>query len=255
MNSSSLLKALGATAAATVLTLVGSTAASAGSSPAPVSPYIVGGGQASEDYAFMASLHANGGFHCGASLVSPDVAVTAAHCVEGAVEYAVRVGSAHRSSGGETSTVGEVLVHPEYDFAVLRLTEPVQAQPITIADEAPAGTPTRLLGWGQVTPERGADEGSESLKELDTTLVDSGCTSISPQGELCVDSPLDENGDPQGACYGDSGGPAIVRVADQWQLIGATSRGGNDSLTCAEAPSIYTDVTALRDFVESALNN
>ncbi|WP_455353201.1 S1 family peptidase [Streptomyces sp. SYSU K217416] len=255
MNKSSLLKALGATTVATVLTLAGSTAASAGSSPDPVSPYIVGGGQASEDYAFMASLHANGGFQCGASLVSPDVAVTAAHCVEDGAEYTVRVGSADRSSGGETSAVDEVLTHPQYDFAVLRLAEPVQAQPIAIAGEAPVGTPTRLLGWGQVTPERGADEGSESLKELDTTLVDSGCTGISPEGELCVDSPLDENGDPQGACYGDSGGPAIVRAGDEWQLIGATSRSGNDSLTCAEAPSIYTDVTALRDFVESALND
>lgn len=254
MQTSSLLKALGATIAATALTLVGSTVASAGSTPDPASPYIVGGGQASENYAFMASLHANGEFQCGASLVSPTVAVTAAHCVEGSAAYMVRVGSANRSSGGETSTVGEVLIHPQYDFAVLRLTQPVQAQSIAISDEAPLGTPTRILGWGQVTPERGADEGSESLKELDTTLVDSGCTSISPEGELCVDSPLDENGVPQGACYGDSGGPAIVRVGNTWQLIGATSRGGNDSMTCAEAPSIYTDVTSLRDFVESALN-
>lgn len=254
MQTSPLLKALGATATATVLTLVGPTAAFAAGTPEPVSPYIVGGGQASEDYAFMASLHGSEGFQCGASLVSPDVAVTAAHCVDGGAAYTVRVGSADRSSGGETSAVGEVLVHPRYDFAVLRLTEPVRAQPITIADEAPVGTATRLLGWGQVTPERGADNGSESLKELDTTLVDSGCTSISPQGELCVDSPLDENGVPQGACYGDSGGPAIVRVGDEWQLIGATSRSGSDSWTCAEAPSIYTDVTALRDFVDSALN-
>ncbi|MGW8885657.1 S1 family peptidase [Streptomyces sp. NPDC055749] len=254
MYKSSPLKTLGATAAASVLILVGSTAASAGSTPGPVSPYIVGGGQASEEYAFMTSLHANDGFQCGASLVAPQLAVTAAHCVEDDAEYTVRAGSADRSSGGETSAVEEVVVHPEYDFAVLRLTEPVEAQPIAIADEAPVGTPTRLLGWGQVTPERGADEGSESLKELDTTLVDSGCTGISPAGELCVDSPLDENGVPQGACYGDSGGPAIVRAGDEWQLIGATSRGGGDSLTCAEAPSIYTDVTALRDFVESALN-
>jgi secreted trypsin-like serine protease len=78
-----------------------------------------------------------------------------------------------------------------------------------------------------------------TLQQLDTSIVnDYECSGISRSSEICTDNPNNNSG----ACYGDSGGPQVKRVNGVWQLIGATSRAGNNSTTCATAPSIYVDV-------------
>ncbi|MFE0460703.1 S1 family peptidase [Kitasatospora sp. NPDC058965] len=250
-------KALGALTAATALALaVPATGAAAAPAGHPL-PHIVGGGTASQTYSFMISLQQDGSHVCGASLISPTWAVTAAHCVSGATpdQFTVRVGSTDRTGGGEVTGLSRIVVHPNYstnnDIALLQLSSPVQAAPIRIADSAPVGTATRLLGWGQETPQPGGDGGPDQLKELDTSLVADGCAEGFDAGsELCVNNPQGPDGSNQGACYGDSGGPAIARVNGDWQLIGATSRSGGDA-TCAVNPSIYTNVTAFADFVRT----
>jgi secreted trypsin-like serine protease len=259
LRTSHLPKALGALTAAAALALAApATLASAAPTGHPA-PQIVGGGSASQTYSFMVALLQNGSQICGASLISPTWAVTAAHCVSGSTpdQLTVRVGSADRTSGGELAGLSRIVVHPNYntndDIALLQLASPVQAAPIRIADSAPVGTATRLLGWGQETPEPGGDGGPDQLKELDTTLVASGCAEgFDAATELCVNNPQGPDGSNQGACYGDSGGPAITLVNGEWQLIGATSRSGGGS-TCAVDPSIYTNVTAFKDFVQSTM--
>ncbi|MET8630678.1 serine protease [Kitasatospora sp. NPDC004669] len=259
MTRFTLPKILGATATAAALAL----AAPVASAHAAAGPDIVGGGSASQTYSFMVSLQDSNGHECGASLISPTWAVTAAHCVDGssAADFTVRVGSTDRTNGGEVSAVSQFIPHPSYnsasgnnyDIALIQLATPVQATPIGIADSSPAvGTAIRLLGWGQEQPQRGADNGPDQLKELDTSVVGSGCAEgFDAHSELCVNNPQGPDGSNQGACYGDSGGPAVAQVAGAWRLVGATSRAGSADSTCAVAPSIYTDVTAYRDFIRS----
>ncbi|MFE2408529.1 S1 family peptidase [Kitasatospora sp. NPDC059408] len=249
---------LAAAAAATALALA---APGTGASAAPVpSPPIIGGGSASQNYSFIVSLQQGGQHICGASLISPTWAVTAAHCVAGgtADQFTVRVGSGDRTSGGEVASLARVVPHPNYstnnDIALLQLAAPVQATPIALADSAPAGTATRLLGWGQETPQPGGDNGPDQLKELDTSLLPSGCAEgFDASSELCVNNPQGPDGSNQGACYGDSGGPAIAQINGEWRLLGATSRAGGTSPTCAVDPSIYTNVTAFKDFIQSTM--
>ncbi|WP_035844801.1 S1 family peptidase [Kitasatospora azatica] len=259
MKSLALPKTLAATAAAAALVLAAPSAIASANAGPSAGPHIVGGGSASQSYSFMVSLQLGGQHYCGASLISANWAVTAAHCVEGhtADEYTVRVGSADRAAGGETGNVSRIVAHPDYnttnDIALIQLAQPVRAIPIAIADSAEVGSATRLLGWGQETPQPGGDNGPDQLKELDTALVGAGCgNGYDPGTELCVNSPQGPDGSNQGACYGDSGGPAITQVNGEWRLIGATSRSGGGS-RCAADPSIYTNVTAYKEFIQNAM--
>ncbi|MFI9011875.1 S1 family peptidase [Actinosynnema sp. NPDC053489] len=229
-------------------------AAAAGAAAAPaadgVTPFIVGGGNATQTYSFMVSLQSTTGSHfCGGSLIKANWVVTAKHCVQGrsASSIRARIGTTNRTSGGTVATGAQVVTHPSYDIALLRLSTSVTQAPIAVASTSGAvGTATRIIGWGQTCAPAGGCGAPTTLQELNTSIVsDSSCLGIYGAYEICTNNP---NGN-SGACYGDSGGPQIKSVNGVWQLIGATSRAGNNSSTCATAPSIYVDVPAFRSWI------
>jgi secreted trypsin-like serine protease len=214
-------------------------------------PNVVGGSPAPA-YSFMGSLQDLGGNHfCGASVVHPNWAVTARHCVLGAspASMRLRVGSNNRTSGGALVTVTSVTTHPTSDLAMIGLgTVPAAYLPVAIAaSSGPVGTFTRIMGWGQTCPSpSGCGPAPIQLQQLNTSIVaDGSCVGIIGATEICTSNP----GGVAGACYGDSGGPQVKTVGGAWQLIGATSRSGGGS-TCAVNPSIYVDVPSLRPWIQ-----
>ncbi|WP_199432519.1 S1 family peptidase [Qaidamihabitans albus] len=225
-----------------------------------VQPFIVGGIEADQPYPFMVSLQFASGEHfCGGALAAPGWVLTAAHCVQGRQPGAVtaRIGSNDRTDGGETRPVAEFVAHPEYDpdgaggdLALVRLAEPAQAAPVELGTEAAVGTATRLLGWGQTCPAEGCGTSPVMLQQLDTTIVDgAGCSAFDATVELCTGNP----GGTAGPCYGDSGGPQLMRVEDRWLLLGVSSRPGNDDATCGTGPSIYTSAVAYEPWITEQL--
>ncbi|MCS0635297.1 serine protease [Streptomyces sp. LP05-1] len=231
----------------------GSTATAA---PAP----IVGGGQATSTYSFMGSIQVNGGHYCGASLVSPQWMVTALHCTYGqggalpASAMRVRIGSNDHLSGGTLAGVSQI-VRPSssssttgQDIALLRLSGQVSNTPVPVTSATPAdNSATRLLGWGQTCPQAGCSTGAPRyLKQLDTKILrDSSCSGMVNSRELCVSGTTSNT-----ACYGDSGGPALVNRNGRLELAGATSRSGDGNSTCGTGNAIYTDVAAWRSWIQ-----
>ncbi|SDI19171.1 Trypsin [Actinokineospora alba] len=258
MKVKALLVGVLAVTAATVTAFSVSGAANAAPT-GDVQPFIVGGGNATETYSFMVSLQNDAGRHfCGGSLIKADWVVTAAHCVEGseASEIQVRVGTIDHTTGGQTAKVDKVIAHPKYqgdhDIALLKLSSSVTEAPIALAASAgETGTKTRIIGWGQTCPVKGGCGAPETLQELDTSIVaDTECEQgFNEANELCTDNP----GDKAGACYGDSGGPQIKKVDGKWELVGATSRAGGQTSDCAVDPSIYTDVTAFKAWIDETI--
>ncbi|TWP45746.1 trypsin-like serine protease [Lentzea tibetensis] len=210
-----------------------------------VTPNVVGGRPATEAYPFAASLQNSGGGHfCGAVLIRPNWLETAKHCVEGDPPSSVRarIGSTNRTSGGTLVQATRIVLHPQTDVAVIQLASPVSYPPAQIAATAPAGAAIRLLGWG-ATCDPCNTPAPTILQELDTTILpDSRCGTGTP--ELCV-SNVDGW---RGACYGDSGGPAVMKVGTEWQLVGTTTAG--TSPICGQAPAIYMDSTTHRAWID-----
>jgi secreted trypsin-like serine protease len=222
---------------------------------------IIGGGDASEAYPWMASFQLDGTSHnCGAALVHAQWALTARHCADAVTDLAalrLRIGSATFNSGGTVTGVDQIVTPPGdilgEDIALLHLPAPVSNQPIGIADAAgPAGTATRILGWGLTCPNRGCGSPPVNLQQLDTALsADGVCVFgfIVGATESCVGQWFANSG----ACFGDSGGPSLRQVGSEWQLTGVTSRLGGFIPTCGFAPSIYADATAFRDFISDTI--
>ncbi|MFI6237495.1 snapalysin family zinc-dependent metalloprotease [Micromonospora sp. NPDC050784] len=206
-----------------------------------VEPMVVGGRPASENYPFM--VYVSG---CTGTLIKGNWAVTAKHC---STPSSVRVGSVNRSSGGTVVRVTRAVNHPSVDVKLLQLASSVTYAPAPIPSTSGAvGTATRIIGWGQTCAPRGCGSAPAVANELDTSIVaDTRCSGINGPYEICTNN---TNGN-SGACYGDSGGPQVRRVNGVWNLIGATSRAGNNNSTCATGPSIYVDLPSIRSWIST----
>ncbi|MGI5213836.1 S1 family peptidase [Plantactinospora sp. CA-290183] len=245
------------------------TPAAAANDPTPASatPLIVGGRGATESYDGMVSVlydRTGTGQHslrCGAFLITPLHVVTNAHCVttpDGATpipaRYRIRAGSHDHASGGQVLDVTRIKTHrlwdwgkgqdPVADIAVVWLARAVWLQPFPIGVAGVVGDPARLLGWGSTKPS-GEGPLPSTLQELDTTILPPQACAAGGigVGELCVDSP----GAVSGACYGDSGGPALKRVGNGWWAVGGASR--ETVLVCGVAPTIYTDLSYYESWI------
>ncbi len=209
---------------------------------------IVGGEDATETYPWMVSYQSGGGHNCGATLIAPQWAVTAAHCRSRSPR--ARIGSLSTTDGGEVIRITRQIEQPDGgDLMLLKLASKSTQTPATIpAEESAVGAATRLIGWGATTPD---GDSPDTLQQVDMLVFsDAQCAAEDAVDSICID---DEERGPKSACFGDSGGPAVVKVGDAWQLIGATSGYGGTGGDVCNGSTVYTSTVYYRDWIESTV--
>lgn len=163
----------------------------------------------------------------------------------------VRVGSESQAEGGSIFKASKLKIHANYsslknDIALIKLEKPLEfstaVKAIKLATEYPEkGSQILISGWGLLS-HRGEAPTLLYHHNL-TALSDAECSALFPidlgGSILCLGHEADN-----GACNGDSGGPAVL----QDQLVGVANFVING---CgSEFPDGYANVVAFRSWIK-----
>lgn len=234
---------------------------------------IVGGDPAPVDrWPWMAQLavddpSVSGYLLCGASQLSPEWLVTAAHCMEyldGSPAEANRtfvfIGDTDRNNVPQNGIpIRQILLHRQYqnlnrDLALLRIDPRSNTLwPSIISNDgfnaleqrttAALDESVTALGWGDT----GNGNLSNVLREVQLDYIpQQRCRELSSltitNFAVCAAELNPINGNNQDSCFGDSGGPLFLDRDPQPWLVGLTSFGLRNCAT--GAPSGYTHLSA-----------
>lgn len=229
-------------------------------------PRIVGGRTSPiEQYPYLVEIELDFDHHCGGSIISPYVIVTAAHCFHKTLppkRYQVRAGSSLRGRGGSVHYVENFIQHPEYqkggsyshDLAILKLENPIKLDNKTkksikmfeSGEEIKHGAKAVTAGWGRLSAD---GPGPDELQSLQLVVVGKkDCSKIwsdffFKEGMICATSPNDNV--IESSCHGDSGGPLIVNDT----LAGVVSFGSEGCIN-KPSPEIYAEIAYMRDWID-----
>uniref|UniRef100_A0A8C0L4E5 Coagulation factor X n=1 Tax=Canis lupus dingo TaxID=286419 RepID=A0A8C0L4E5_CANLU len=210
----------------------------------------------------------NEGF-CGGTILSEYYILTAAHCLQQAKKFTVRVGErdTDKEEGNEVAHEVEMIIKHnkfvretyDFDIAVIKLKTPITFR----MNVAPACLPQKdwaestlmtqktgiVSGFGK-THEKGRP--STTLKMMEVPYVDRNTCKLSSsfsitQNMFCAGY----DSKPEDACQGDSGGPHVTRFKDTYFVTGIVSWGEG----CARKGKygIYTKVTNFLKWIDRSM--
>ncbi|CAK7289141.1 Coagulation factor X [Vulpes lagopus] len=210
----------------------------------------------------------NEGF-CGGTILSEYYILTAAHCLQQAKKFTVRVGErdTDKEEGNEAAHEVEMIIKHnkfvretyDFDIAVIKLKTPITFR----MNVAPACLPQKdwaestlmtqktgiVSGFGK-THEKGRL--STTLKMMEVPYVDRNTCKLSSsfsitQNMFCAGY----DSKPEDACQGDSGGPHVTRFKDTYFVTGIVSWGEG----CARKGKygIYTKVTNFLKWIDRSM--
>ncbi len=173
---------------------------------------------------------------CTGTLIAQDIVLTAAHCVPASLENFWVVTSVYEFAVSERKQVTKVIVNenyksfdipgvnnPNYDLALVKFAGglPPVYKPTSYIDTFRPGTDRFWLyvaGYG-ISDEVKADSGELRISKvtIESALINAGQSFM--QGNQAKG---------EGICKGDSGGPAYIRLQDEFYVIGVVSaiKGG-----------------------------
>lgn len=212
---------------------------------------------------FAAVGHIGG---CTATLIAPDVVLTAAHCFDddgdgeldaGRMPDGFFLGPSWDMVSAEHA-IDDFVLHPErtpasrerWDVALIFLSEPIDdIAPIPVSDAEPVGESVVIVGYGGTGTGQDADYWSDDaydgLKRAAQNTVDGRDEDTFGTGVLIIDFDApDSSTNSSTEVYGldsldsplqlegctgpgDSGGPMLMQVDGQWRVVGVASAGFN----------------------------
>ena len=205
---------------------------------------------------------------CSASLLAEDIAVTAAHCIEDRTasqpekdRYLLVFERSVRTRNANAVPIDRLLITDRWaqdniqgsrrnkdqgDIALVHFSGglPPGYRPMKIVEQPiVAGEAVVLAGYGISNAQ--THSGAGTLRSTQVRVLEPALG----ETEMILDQ---SHG--QGACHGDSGGPALLRIADELFLVGVTNRGypneGPDD--CAHGV-VYTKVTAYENWISAGM--
>jgi len=171
---------------------------------------------------------------CTGTLITPDVVLTAGHCIDTGPAVVIVDTVDYGQPGGEPIKVKRSLAYPDwehaYDVGIVVLDHPAAAKPRAIAAACSirgglvSGALVHLVGFGLTTKAGTGD--NTRLHEAQIPIIDPRCgdepscvAAIAPDGEFTA------GGAGRDACFGDSGGPIYLDTPGGPALVGVVSRG------------------------------
>ncbi len=228
--------------------------------PAPAHAIVGGGAPSSEGIGRnVVTIVGSRGNFCSGTMIAPNVALTAAHCVQSGVTYKIVEYDAQRTP--QLRDVAQVATHPQFnlqamlahrataDVALLRLAGTVAAA----RQPPPVGTPRAPIGAGGRFTVAGIGVTIRGDGKSGGIVRAAGLVATGRPGNLqirLVDPLSDGKREGLGACTGDSGGPVFEDQQGRAVVIGVVSwsTGPNGTAGCGGMTGV-TPLSLYRDWI------